>query len=100
MALVHEARAEYKESLNALYQAFNINENAEDDDDDTFTLVILHRIGLIYQSTEDGDRAHKIFENLKDIIKLKCGDDDTAYELISMFGLNIDGCSSPAAAAA
>jgi len=100
VALVHEARAEYKESLNALHRAFNINENAEDDDDDTFTLVILHRIGLIYQSTEDGDRAHKIFENLKNIIKLKCGDDDTAYELISMFGLNIDGCSSPAAAAA
>ena len=103
IGLIHEAKAEFSESLNALSQAFNINENAEDyddDDDDTFSLVILHRIGLVYQSKEDMNQANKVFENLKSIIKLKASDDDDEKRLLISFGLNICIDSPDAAAAA
>ena len=102
IGLIHEAKAEFIESLNVLSQALSINENAEDDDDedDTFSLVLLHRIGLIYQSIEDIDKAIKVFENLKNIIKLKFGDEKAEEKLLSTFGLSIINGSPQAAAAA
>jgi len=103
IGLVHEANAEFSESLHVLSQALGINENADDDDDDdddTFSLVILHRIGLIYQSIEDVDKAIKVFENLKNIIKLKASDDEAEEKLLNTFGLNINIDSPQAAAAA
>jgi len=90
IALIHEAKAEHTESLNVLSQALSINENAQDiddDDDDTLSLVILHKMSLIYQSIENVDKAMKIFENLKNLIKLKACDDEDEDKLLCSFGL-------------
>ena len=90
IGLIHEARAEFTESINVLSQALRINENAQDDDDDIFSLQILHKMGLIYQSKEEIDKAAVVFENLKNLIKLKVGEDDIK-ELFTIFGFLDDG---------
>jgi len=104
IGLIHEAKAEFSESLNTLSQALAINKNAQDvddDDDDTLSLVILHRMGLIYQSIEDIDKSVEVFENLKNLIKLKAVDEDAEDRLLCSFGLNVDVvCFQQAAAAA
>ena len=105
IGLIHEAKAEFSEALGVFSQSLSINENAEDDcdgndDDDTFSLVILHRIGLMYQSIEDIDRAFKVFDNLRNLIKLRCCDVDAENKLLNTFGLNMnDKCVQAAAAA-
>ena len=105
IGLIHEAKAEFSEALDVFSQSLSINENTEDDceqddDDDTFSLVILHRIGLIYQSIEDMDRAFKVFDNLRNLIKLRCCDVDAENKLLNTFGLNMNNECVQAAAAA
>ena len=103
IGLVYEALSEFQESLNVLQQAFTSNDNSEDDgddEDDTFTLVISHRIGLVYQSMEDADKAVRILDNLKNIIQLKTSDHGTRNTLFNMFGLNTNEGPNQAAAAA
>ena len=99
IGLIHEARTEYSESLNVMSQALGVNENAYDDDDDTFSLVILHRIGMIYQSMEDIDKANKVFENLKNMIAMKGSDDDSMLEQFNFFGFSFELLPPGAAAA-
>ena len=99
IGLVHETRAEYSDSLNAFYQAVNINESDEDDENDTFTLIILNKIGLIHQLMGETGKAVEVFENLKSVIRLKCGGNDTEDELLRVFGIDVE-CNPLAAAAA
>ena len=99
IGLIHEARDEHKEAINVLYQALTIAENGEVDNDD-ITLLILHRIGLLYQSIEETENATAVFDDLKNIIKSKACDDEAEDKLLSSFGLNCCSESYPAAAAA
>ena len=48
--LIYEEKAKFSKSLNVLSQAPCINESTNDDDsdDDTFSLVTLHKIGLMH----------------------------------------------------
>ena len=72
IGLIHEARSEFNDALNVLYQALSIHQSNQVDynnDKDTFALVILHNIGIIHQCLEDTDKANIIFENIKNIIE-------------------------------
>jgi len=103
IGLIYEARSEHKKSLKVLQRAFIIIQGAEDDDDDdnaTFLLVILHRIGLIYQSAGDIDRANALFEDLKNIIKSKSRNHDAKAKLFKKFGLDVNENNAQTAAAA
>ena len=65
--IIHEARADFEEALNVLYQAFSIKENSTDDDNEStsFVIVILHRIDLIHGSIDDSIDSINILENTK-----------------------------------
>ena len=101
IGLIHQSRNEFKESLNALHQALAINENIEDydDDGDALTLVILHRIGLLYQETEEIEKATHVFKHLRHLVHLEFKETD-AEHLISTFGfISYVECTQAAAAA-
>ena len=78
--LIYEVRTEYSELLNVMSDALGVNENTYDNDDNTFSLVILHRICIIYQSIEDIDKANKVFKNLKNMIAMKDSNDSSMHE--------------------
>jgi len=99
IGLIHQARSEFRESLNSLHQALSIVDNTQGDDD-TFSLI-LHKIGITYQSMEDtDDKANNIFENIKNIIESKARSNFVNEVVFNIFGINIDDTSPPAAAAA
>ena len=52
IGLIHETRSEFSDSINVFNQALSIIETNQlvDEDVDSFTLIILYRIGMTYQS--------------------------------------------------
>ena len=103
IGLIHEARSEFNDALNVLQQALSINESNQNDHDDdlnAFTLAILHRIGITYQSMEDTNKATDIFENIKNIIQSKGTSSADEENLCIMFGFDANETFVQAAAAA
>jgi len=100
IGLIHEARSEFRESIDVLDQALTIAENTKDNDDDAFAIGILHRIGLIYQSIEETENAAVAFQNLEKMINMKASREVDGEKLFYLFGFNIDRELIHAAAAA
>jgi len=71
IGLIHEVRGEYAEALNAFYQSINIASDLEDDF--AVTIVISHKIVLIYQFMGDTDNTIRIFEGIINSLKDKVG---------------------------
>ena len=100
IAMIHEARAEIKQSLNVLCQAVVVYDSAENDEDDNFMLVMLHRIALICAEIEEPDEALKVLQNFKDVMQLNAFNDIDVQNVFAMLGSNAKNIVVHAAAAA
>ena len=100
IGLVHEARLEYKDSFNILYQAFTVLERTQDDYDDDLLLEIKHRIVIACESMEEKDKSADVMEIMSNILKYDVLGDDAEDEVFRVFGFDMSELSPQVAAAA
>jgi tetratricopeptide (TPR) repeat protein len=91
IGLIHKARGDYGETLNAFYQALDIMRNLEVDEEDASIIIILYEIGTINQCIGNISNAIVAFEETIELLRLKLGEDHIC--VASVLGQVVNMCT-------